>query len=560
MNSGLWSWCARGLAWWLKRNPLYLMSAACMAVGARLYLVSPGSYAGDIGLILLTLGVLQAYKWAVAGILLLLYRSRRSPEDEHSLLLVAALFWTGPLAATVELSARQAHLGLLFALGVLLFALLELFLVPRSLSLRMSIPGRVLAGACLVLLVVAPTQLHVSNAAGTNELFLYFCWWLLAGLALLIIGCVRAHLPALSRSSTPFGSRDFLREALFLLIVLAASAAHLYGMNYAFVGHARPFYAAPLLLALSVAAFDYLARSGNNRLSLRAVVAGVPLIAVGLATQPFEAEVPSHLLPVGLHDPLFTTLALSSLVWWFGALRHRSAGLFHFGALALAGTVYRGISIWLPADEASLAAAIPMRVVGLSALFTLVAYLCVIAVIRRSRGEAVLGLAVLQAAIVGEVGWKTPAALLIIGFVACWSLLIVLHLGVRRPNLSAVLWPIAIMLALAWYYDFDDALKWPARLNTVTLIVILLLAGQLWHATRYRTMAIVIVIANAIFLGGRGLAGGSYPIATLVVTGSFLLLIAGAGISWNKRALLHLTRVSEQPSTASNAKQTSERP
>ena len=90
-----------------------------MAVGARLYLVSPGSYAGDLGLILITSrAFLQAYKWAVMSILLLLHRSRRSPEDEPSLLLVAALFWTGPLAAVTELSTRDAHQGLLAAIGV----------------------------------------------------------------------------------------------------------------------------------------------------------------------------------------------------------------------------------------------------------------------------------------------------------------------------------------------------------------------------------------------------------------------------------------------------------
>jgi hypothetical protein len=147
-----------------------------MAVGARLYLVQPNTPVGDIGVILVTLGVLQVYEWAVTAILLLLHRWRRSPEDEPSLLLVAALFWTGPLAATVELSARQAREGLLCAVGVLVFALIELFIVRRSLALGLSGPTRVLAVACFVLLVVAPAVLHVENGPGTNELFLYGCW------------------------------------------------------------------------------------------------------------------------------------------------------------------------------------------------------------------------------------------------------------------------------------------------------------------------------------------------------------------------------------------------
>ena len=88
METASQSWCARRLVWWLRRNPLYLMSAGCMAVGARLYLVQPNTPVGDIGVILVTLGVLQVYEWAVTAILLLLHRWRRSPEDEPSLLLV----------------------------------------------------------------------------------------------------------------------------------------------------------------------------------------------------------------------------------------------------------------------------------------------------------------------------------------------------------------------------------------------------------------------------------------------------------------------------------------
>jgi len=61
---------ANWAGWWVRRNPMYLVSAVFMAGGARMYLVSPGTRPGDIGLILLTLGILQAYEWAVTGVLL----------------------------------------------------------------------------------------------------------------------------------------------------------------------------------------------------------------------------------------------------------------------------------------------------------------------------------------------------------------------------------------------------------------------------------------------------------------------------------------------------------
>lgn len=44
--------CAPALHWCLRRNPMYLLSAACVAIGARMLLVSPAtSPAGEIGLV-----------------------------------------------------------------------------------------------------------------------------------------------------------------------------------------------------------------------------------------------------------------------------------------------------------------------------------------------------------------------------------------------------------------------------------------------------------------------------------------------------------------------------
>lgn len=534
MDSVPGSWYTRSVVWWLHRNPLYLMSAACMAIGARLYLVSPGSYAGDIGLILVTLGVLQAYKWAVTTVLLLLHGSRRSPEDEPSLLLVAALFWTGPMAATIEMSAVQAEEGLFFAVGVLLFALLELAVVRRALVLQLSMSSRLLAGACLLLLVIAPWRLHVDTADGTNEIFLYFCWWLLGVVALFALGGLRAR----ARDAAALGPLH--RELAFVAIVLAATAIHLVGMNYAFVGHARAFYAAPLVLTASVVAFEYLARRGIAGGVPRILAAAGPLVALALATRPFDRSVPVEALPAGFRDALLTTLALATTVWWFGAWRNRSAGLFHLGSLALAGTVLRARAVLWTSSAAAIQpgmASSPRDVAAL-ALFGLTVYLLATACVRRSRTTALLSLASLQAAVCLWTWGRTPAAPLVIGLVAGWSLLMAVHLGASRPSGATVLWPIGLMVALAWVYDFDAARCWLVRANTGVLILALLKAGQLWRSLHYRRMAALVVAANVVFFSGRGVAVGVLPVAALIVTLAFLLLFSGAAISWHKSAWL----------------------
>ena len=120
MGNGIRGELARFVGWMLRRNPLYLLSAVLMAVGARLYLVSPSAAPGDLGLIITTLVVLQVYEWGVSGLLLVLHRCGRSPEDKPSILLVAVAFWTGPMAATIEMTAYHAELGSIVAAGACL--------------------------------------------------------------------------------------------------------------------------------------------------------------------------------------------------------------------------------------------------------------------------------------------------------------------------------------------------------------------------------------------------------------------------------------------------------
>lgn len=521
----------RGLLWGVRRNPLYLLSAACMAVGARLYLVRPDSPAGDVGLILVTLGVLQTYEWAVTGILLLLRRARRAPEDEGSLLLVAAVFWTGPLAATLELSARHARQGLLLALGALLFAVLELLVVRRSLALRLSPTGRVLAVGALVLLVVGPWQLHVVNAAGTNEVFLYACWWVLGGLVSLMCGAVRHHARAASPPQ---------QELAFLLLTCAAVATHLYAMNYAFVGHARAFYAGPALLALAVVAWEYLAVGGRRHGAAVMAAALLPVLAGVLAAQGFHRAVHIEVLPPILRDPLLIVCGLATLVYWYGARRLRLVGLFHLGSLACAAALVRAATVLLPQ---TLPAAVPdgrlaPRDLAAWALLAVVAYLVLLAVARRSRAEAIVALATLPPATVLLTWDRTAAAPLIVGLVLAWSWLVVLHLGARRPGVAAVLWPVGLMVGLAWWYEFNADLCWAARANTLALAALLLGVGWRWPATHYRGMCLALVIVHALFYGGRGVARSAVPAATLVVAAAFVLLAGGALLSWHKHRLL----------------------
>ena len=568
MPSQLTILIVRSLAWWIRRNPAYLLSAALMAVGARLYLVTPNSPAGDLGLIFLTAGVLQLYKWAVTGILLALHRARRAPEDQSSLLLVAALFWTGPLAATVELAARDARAGLLSAAGVWLFAAIELLLTRRALRLPLSLPGRALALGAFALLVLAPAVLHVEDTPVTNELFLYGCWWLLAALALLAIPALRTHAPA------PVPTRDVDFHGLLLKspataghgegpavpapfpipLVLVAAGVHLYAMNYAFCGHARAFYAGPLLLIAAAAIFDTLAKLRERPVGLLILAALLPALAATLALQPFDPEVPIADLPPAARDIFLLMLAGAAGVYWLAARRLRQIAFFHLGNLALAAALLRvphTFAIPLPSSSVPGAHGVCPRDLLTIALLSLTSYLLLVALVRRSRGEAVLGLLSLQL-VVFNAAYDRPDAVLLIGSAVCWSLLIAAHLGMRPPSFGTLAVPAYALLAIALYYDYANTTVWPARANVACLIAVFALAalyapsasvaapGACAQRRTYALVAATQAGCTVVFYLTRAVACAAPSPASLAVGASFVLLVCGAAGSWNKHRLLSL--------------------
>jgi hypothetical protein len=548
MASPIWGKCAYCAAWWIRRNPTYLLSAACMALGARLYLVEPRTRAGDMGVILLTLGVLQLYEWAVTAILLMLHRRRRSPEDEPSLLLVATLFWTGPLAATREMAVHWPHLGLVLALGACAIALAEMRTVTRRMNLRISRATRLIACTCLVLLAISPPLLIVPKQAdGTNEIYLYFTWWLLAIITLAGLGTMRAYpLSAAPVADLTTRKREFRTEMAFLAITLAVTIAHLEGMNYAFFCHSRWFYASPLIIVIGVLITEYLAQRPKSSRWLVAAAFVLPGAAIALARSGFDQHVPIRALPVFLQDPLLMILIPAGIAWWFSYRRLGHTVFLHAGSLAMAWAAYQALPLFRPDATTAVSAhmvstGMPRDLITLL-LYAIVVYLLLLTWWRRSRLDALAALIVHQAAFVFLVLDRSDIDMLLILIVAGWSWLAGLHIAVRRPALSLALWPICLLVFTAWGHDFSEPAKWIARTHAVVMVAALVLAGMTWPWTRYRLAATGVAAADIAFYFVKWTMTGKNPAAAGVVLVSFVLLIAGAFIGWHKGRLLGLFR------------------
>jgi|GEM_PF-1181136 len=530
----------RYAGWFLRRNPLYLLSAVAMAVGARLFLVGPGDVAGDISLIVQTLVFVQFYEWAVSFVLVCLNRHARSPEDKPSLLLVLAAFWTGPLAATIELTVMRPVLGTAIAAGVSLVAIAELRVVCQQLGLRISRSAQALAMACLVLIVGVPFALRIMiSPEGDTELVLYAAWAGIAGISLLSLRSPRL------RPAGPHWEdcRGRAVELTFIGICLVATALHLCGMNHAFDCHARLFYASPLVLALAAIGMQHLQGLHGSYGRYFFVFAFAPAVAIGFALQGFHVAVPAERFPVWLRDPMVCISALAAAVWWFGFNRCRMPALLHCGSAALglcAFRVLKSLGSGMEWGVSSLGTAAGHDARLWVVLYAIFGYLLLVAWWRRSRITALLAVIIHFAGVYQLVWGRTPADALVVSFLAGWGVLLVAHLTGVRPRLPARILAILWLLSVSWYFDNDPVFGWVAQLHEGMTIIILLLAGQVWLWTRYRAIAICLIVANLVRYGGEWAMNRSDSDALLVVVCAFVLLSVGFTVSWHKQRILEL--------------------
>jgi hypothetical protein len=535
-----------------------------MALGARLYLVTPDAPAGEIGLILLTLGVLQLYEIAVSVILLVLHRFRRSPEDLPSLMLVAALFWTGPLAATVEMTARHGGVGLGFAAAAAILALCEMTAIQRELKLAFSRSTQILATGCLLLIAFLPAQLRAPFEEGrTDELALYAAWWVLAGIAWLALPLIRRPACAPDRPFVEPGLARPRAELGFVAVVLLVAAFQLYAMNYAFFAHARAFYLAPVLavaglLLANIATglrnelHDPLLRATWRRSRVFLLVAGLaaPLAGIALSLEKFDPKFPVFALPVGLNDPLVTSALLAALVWWSVARHFRASGvLLHAGSAALALAACRLAvpllaeqdQTWTGAPELSADWTLGItRKLAMGALFAVSVYLFIIAWLRRNFIEYFAALAALLSAVFLAVWRQTPHDELIVALVAGWTCLLAACVRRGGPAMRIIAWPVALLVVTACLFDFDDAARLPARLHAVAMPVMLIAAGWICRQPQLRMSGYGAAAAGLTFGLGRAIAGGSNTEAGVIVLCAFAMLTGGAALSWHKRRLLRV--------------------
>ena len=111
----------------VRANPLYVISAACIAYAVLQLNAELDPETGKLTGIATILGLLQAYEWAVLGAFTLVMRRRGAGgRDMHGLAIVAALFLGGSFIALDELIVLRFYAGCWLAAAGLVLAGLKL--------------------------------------------------------------------------------------------------------------------------------------------------------------------------------------------------------------------------------------------------------------------------------------------------------------------------------------------------------------------------------------------------------------------------------------------------
>lgn len=528
---------ARLLEWLVRRNPMYLLSAVVMAFGAQRCLNSTGASPGDPVVIFTTLGILQAYELAVTGVLLLLHRASRAREDQPGLLLVAILFWMGPLAATMELTAYRLDLGIAFSLAVVVMAMAEFTFVSRVMRLPPRFASSCIAIVGLVLVGSLPPIVRAAQEAGyPGEPILFGAWWAF-GVVVAAATYVIQPRPAGRERDMKHPPLSPAAELTFVGILLATVAGYLAAVNDAFFLHASWAYGAPPVLALAVVLFEYASVDKRVPAVFLLVPAALPVAAIVMAAQqPHEAVLMNH-LPTLFRNPLLVTAPAAVLVWWFGYARHRVVALLHVAnAVVVAGIVRLASARTLTAVEVN--SAISAQTVVAFACVLVAAYLTVSALLRRSRLEGVLAAVAAYAGLVIAVWDRSNLDTPVILFASGWVFFIVVQLAFRKPRAAWQFIPVIYLIAVTLAYDGPTHAQWLARGHAVVTLMVLAAAGFMCKRSALLLGATLMAAAQVVFHGWHGLNSVLDTTTAIAVLISFALLGGGAWTSWTKHRLL----------------------
>ena len=247
----------------MKSNPFYALSASAMLLGCWLLSEALHLQAGQLGGLLLLMGVLQLYEGLLIGLGTLLVRTGRAPRDGVTVLVLETVFLMDAPLLAAECVTADARVGTVVA------ALLSVLAVAKLGWVRRAAPGLLSPRAALLLGVLAAFVLavpvlaaHLAGARAFGPVALYGLWW--ATLAL------PGAQQALHRE-TQAAAGTFRAHATWTWVPAALALLHLWAVGYIHAIDFQSAFLAPLLLGLA-------ATAGREQLARKVALPGLAVL------------------------------------------------------------------------------------------------------------------------------------------------------------------------------------------------------------------------------------------------------------------------------------------
>ncbi len=310
----------------LDHNPFYLLSVLLMLIGCRAITSSLHVEAGDLGKLVLLLGILNVYECMIIGLGIVLLPRQGVERDGRILLLLESLFLVDATFLNAETVLTNPGYGALINLVLLMLAIGKAMLVIRICKINIRMSVLVFLGAQLALLWALPLYFRQLGPAGTvPPLAIYAVWWIIGLLPVIYDLLVRQNAPSSENAAAPADPLRILTRIYFIMPFVSL-IAHLGFIHWVYQ---IPFYMAdlcPVLCGVAINSSRWPTTKFVTRKDIRGIQVLLPFIALLFALsnpQMLTISVwgkdiePVYFLIAGIVFSVTYIFAFRWLVWYF---------------------------------------------------------------------------------------------------------------------------------------------------------------------------------------------------------------------------------------------------
>jgi hypothetical protein len=284
-------------------NPFYLFSAACMLASCLALTKSMTSDVIPTRRILVLIGTLNLYEFALIGLALFLIKSKGLLRDGRMLLIIQAFFLVDVAFLNAEVIAEDFRTGVIVNSILFTLAAVKMYWVVRVLKPAFSSSQFAVVVGQLLILFLIPLNCGWIGELEISPLDFYAMWWFVGLLPVAYDLAIRfgwIERPAYDASIGTMAAPT----RLYVLLPWLSMLLHLGILHYVYDVRFYLPDAAPVLLGLTVLLNQIVPKSDDVRRELNAVRVALPAVALMISV----SNPPELALPIAAMDYQITAL------------------------------------------------------------------------------------------------------------------------------------------------------------------------------------------------------------------------------------------------------------